>query len=266
MDYQWHYDRANSYLDPFQQGGNYSPERVLSLLSNLPQVGSVSAGQIDPRQFQAGGWSGLQPYAQGAMDLGSRSAMIQAGAAAQGLGGMNPAARAAALSQIARGASANVGAMGLQGAQMGQQAQQFAGGQQMQAMLANQGSNLQADLANQGMQNQLRQGALGLQSQAMGNTYDAASRMAQNKWDWTNMQWQAQQARKAERRQRRASLLGGIGSAIGGLAGSLLGGPAGGMLGAKLFGGAGGGGTSQDWLNNTGAQYAGPYAGGYYGR
>jgi len=61
----------------------------------------------------------LGQYGQMASDLASRSGALQAGHMMQGMGGMNPAARAGAMTQISQGAMAPGAQAGLQGMGMG---------------------------------------------------------------------------------------------------------------------------------------------------
>jgi len=63
----------------------------------------------------APGISQMRQYGYGAMDLASRAGSVQAGNAMLGLGGLNPQARASAMSQISQSAMAPAASAGVQG-------------------------------------------------------------------------------------------------------------------------------------------------------
>jgi len=159
----------------------------------------------------------IRRYGLGEMDLQSRAASLQAGAASQRLGGLNPSARAMGLSEISRGGSGMVGQGVGQSAAMAGQANlaSYQGAMQNRGMM---GNAIQQSL-NQGYAMQ----QIGLQHQ---NAMELA-------------RYQYAQQRKQQQRG------GGFWGAMGSIAGTALGGPFGGMaggwLGRKLFSGGGGG-------------------------
>jgi hypothetical protein len=151
---------ASSGLAEFMGGRAYAPERILSLFDQQYQGPKPQDVQraTNPSITEA------QRYGQGAMDLAGRGAAIQTGTAAQGLGGLNPAARAQALMDISRSASANVGNAGVQGY-----------GQGLQTLQQTQGMNQQAEGMNQNSALTQRAQALGLFGGSLDRTRQAGS-------------------------------------------------------------------------------------------
>jgi hypothetical protein len=201
-------------LQNYMAGGMYAPERMATLLGAAPQMQAPSAQ------------SGLG-YGRAAMGLANRAAMIQAGGAASQLGGMSPAARAAALAQISQAAAGGVGQAGVQGYQTGL------------GMLQNTGqSNLQAQLAQM-------QSRAGLMGQSMGTGAEIGSNIfgtmmsrdlsleeLQQQRDSMRLQYWIEQQRQAlQQQQMENEQSGGLGGFLGGLAGSIFG-PVGSSVGS----------------------------------
>lgn len=209
-------------LTEFGPGGQYAPENIMALLEPILQRGQVP-------QTGAPSLSELQRYGRGAMDIAGRAGSLQAGHAATGLGGLNPAARAAAMSQISQAAGANVGQAGMQG--------MMAGGDWLQrASLANQQAQMQELLQSRGMGGSL----LG---QSMGATAQVGlGRLGQmGGWQLGLQQlWEQMSARmaqqKAAEQQGFWNTLGGLGGAVGTIGGMFMGGPAGAAAGGQLMG------------------------------
>jgi len=211
-----------------------SPQRALEEYGELGDVPDVAAPSMEM----------LRRYQLGAMDVPARGAAIQAGAASQRLGGLNPSARAQALSEISRGGAGMVGAGGGGGGGGGAMAQQ--------AALA----SYQGQMQNRGMLGNAIQQSLG-----QGYAMSQISQQHRNAQEMLRMQQEMQ------RRQQQRS--GGFWGAMGGIAGTALGGPFGGWLGGvagtalggKLFGGGGGGRGQYDYSPPMGGQqnqYASP--------
>lgn len=180
------------YLRDFMAGGQYAPERLNALFEQsygrgIPTISAPSARAGDPYGRQV---------ASGAMGLASRSAAIQAGSAAQGLGGLSPAARVAALSQISRSAAGNVGAIGANAYTQGY-------GQGM-GLLQN------TNLANQNAQMQARMGALGLFEGGVGRAYGAGAAGAQSLIEGIRDYWQRRDAAKREKDKAAGEAIGGV--------------------------------------------------------
>ena len=264
------------YLGNFGQGGAYGPERIMGLFQQqygreLPMISApgnvtaerVSAGPTTQAAFTPS-WSAGNQYGQGAMDLAARSAAIASGNAAQGLGGLSPAARMAALSGISRQAAAGVGEAGINAQMQGlgmqqqtalanQQAQMQDRVRMLQAAMANQSTGLQAGLANQdvamrtalanqGVGMQDRMAMLGLFGQGVQNAYGAGMWSAQALNDSIRNQWQNNyQANQAKQGMMGNAIGGVVGQVAGGLVGGLVGGPPGAAIGAgvgsQIFGG-----------------------------
>lgn len=102
------FGRTSDPFGAYAQGGIYGPERMRELLT--------------PSNFRVNAPSpaaGIR-YGEATMDLASRGARVQAGAAANTLSpGMNPSARISALGQISQQAAGGVGAAGVGGYQSG---------------------------------------------------------------------------------------------------------------------------------------------------
>lgn len=157
----------------------------------------------------------MRRYGLGEIDMQSRAVANQAGAASQRLGGLNPAARTQALSEISRGGAGMIGQGAGQAAQMANQSNlaSFQGTMQDRGMMAN---SIQASL-NQGYAMQ----QIGAQHK--------------NAMDMARMQM---------RNQRNQSRGGGFWGAMGTIGGAVLGGPMGAMIGGSIgnaWGGRGGG-------------------------
>ncbi len=104
-------------LHQFLQGQSMGPDRVNAMFN-------AQAGPMPT--MQAPGVGGMQQYGRGAQDMAARAAALQTGQAYRSMGGMNPAARAAAASQVAQSAAGNVGQAGVQGMMQGGQFMQNA--------------------------------------------------------------------------------------------------------------------------------------------
>jgi hypothetical protein len=139
-------------LDNFGPDGRYSG-------TNIAGTFRQSTGVRGPVQMQQASAQSGMPYGNALMGMASRSAAIQAGNAATQLQGFNPLARTAALAQIARTASADVGNAGVQGTMAGWNMTQ-------QTNAANAGyqqnyNNLMADMFTRGMGNEASYGQFG---------------------------------------------------------------------------------------------------------
>lgn len=174
------------YLGDFTQGGAYAPERIMALFNE-------SYGQDLPMASMPSAGAGMG-YARNAMDLASGSAALQAGNAAQSLRGQGLRGMTAGLSQIARGAGANVGQAGVGAYQQGL------------------GIAQQTGLANQNVMMQARQGALGLFGQSAQNAYGAGQFGANDLTAGIRDYWR----RRDEAKQRKDAAWG---QAIGTVAG-----------------------------------------------
>lgn len=204
-----------------------SPQQALSEYGELGEIPEAAAPSMEM----------LRRYQLGAMDVPARGAAIQAGAASQRMGALNPAARSQALSEVSRGGAGMVGAGGGAGGAMAHQAN----------MASYQGQ----------MQNRMMLGNAIQQSLGQGYAMSQIAQQHRNAQDMMRMQQDMQ------RRQRQRQ--GGFWGAMGGVAGTLAGGPFGGMagnwLGQQLFGGGGGGRNQYDYSSPMGGQqhqYASP--------
>lgn len=205
-----------------------SPEQALKEYGELGDVPEMEAPSMEM----------LRRYQLGAMDVPARGAALQSGAASQRLGGLNPAARSQALSEISRGGSGMVG-MGAGGGGGGW------GGMAQQAAL----TSYQGQMRERGMLGNAIQQSIG-----QGYSMDQLNLQHQNAMERARYQYEMQ------RKQRQRS--GGFWGAMSGIAGTAMGGPFGGAVGGWLGNQFGGGGRSQyDYSSPMGGQqhqYASP--------
>lgn len=187
----------------------------LNQINNMGMEQQGRRAEIDQFTEALGGAPKAEPmsmamtrrYGLGEMDIGGRAAALQAGAASQRLGGMNPAARTMALSEISRGGSGMMG-QGVGGA----------------AQMANQNllASYQGQLQDRQMQGNALQGSIN-----QGYAMEQIGTQHQNALELAKLQFAQQQ-----RLQQRG---GGFWGAMGSLAGTLVGGPFGSALGGYLF-------------------------------
>lgn len=194
----------SSDLDPYASGGQYSPENIVALLNSV--LGAVPT-------MSAPSASMARQYGYGAMDLASRAGAVQAGNAAMGLGGLNPQARAAALSQISQSAMAPAAQAGASGYGQGL------------GLLGNVGqANLGALMQNRGVQS-------GLFGQSLGIGAQSALTQYQNQQEMARLMKQLEMQKYLANQEQET----GIWGAIGGGLGSIFGGPVGGKLFDLIF-------------------------------
>jgi hypothetical protein len=182
----------------------------------------------------------MQRYGYGAMDLAGRGAAAQMGSAATQLSGLNPAARAAALAQMAQAGGGALGQAGLQGMLAGGQLLQGAGQANLQAQLQNLLS--QRGTASEMIGRSLGLGA-GVGQAALGTASAYDQMMQQYLLQRKLMEYQQQMQDKG--------LLGDLGNILGQV-GSFI-------PGGNLFGG---GGQAQQY-NQIPSYIQQPYVGGY---
>lgn len=204
----------------FLPGGQYAPENILQMdpHAQAPQMGAPSV-------------AGMQRYGLGAMDLASRAAGAQTGAAYSQLGGLNPAARATALAQITQAGAGAVGGAGVQG--------YMQGGSMLQGM----------GQANLGAQMQNIAGRRGLMGAALGQTGATARHLPQLQLGQEQMMrnyslqmQQMQMQRRQADEANQAALMGGFGNLVGNVISM---GAGGGMPSPQMMGGAPAGGGFQ---------------------
>jgi len=141
-------------LDEFLPGGAYGPDYWVQRYKEL--AGEIARANT-PTPAEA------QRYAYAIMDPAARASSLQTGIAARGLEGMNPAARAGALSSIAQGGTATASGVASQGYGQGLGALQNTALSNQQAVGNRQG--LLGSLFGSGMQNASNVGLAGLQGQ-----------------------------------------------------------------------------------------------------
>ena len=203
-----------------------SPQRALEEYGELG-----GAPEMAPPSMET-----LRRYQLGAMDVPARTAALQSGAASQRLGGLNPAARSQALSEISRGGSGMVGGGG------------GWSGMPQQAALA----SYQGQMQNRGMLGNAIQQSLG-----QGYAMDRMGLQHRNAQEMMRMQYDMQ-----KRQQRGNSFWNAMGSVVG----TAFGGPVGSAVGNWFGGKFGGGGRGQyDYSSPMGGQQY-QYAPPGYGR
>jgi len=177
-------------LTQFMPGGQFAPENVMN---TYQQAGG---GFFQPQMMSAPSVGGAQGYGMAAMGLAGRGAALNTGFAGQSMGGMSPAARAAALAQVSGQGSASMGQAGVQGMMQG-------GNWMQQANANNQQAGLQAGLANQ-------QDRMNLFGNSMGNLYNTGMFGASTLGSLITGAMQNRDQRRAQNRQATQQLVGNI--------------------------------------------------------
>lgn len=167
-------------------------ERLKRLLAELfpSQVPSMAGPGV----------SQMRQYGYGAMDLASRAGSVQAGNAMLGLGGLNPQARASAMSQISQSAMAPAASAGVQG--------YLGGGGFLQG--ANQ-ANLGALLGERSML-----------SGGLMNTMGLDAQLLMQLRELEQMRKQADLDRWMRDKERKSEMWGQIGQGVGNIVGQVI--------------------------------------------
>lgn len=196
-------------LSSFLPGGRYAGENLPGLFNKL--YGS-NVPMLSPFLTVAPSVGAAQRYGYGAMDLAGRAAGLQTGIAARGVSDLPPAARAAALAQIAQGGASQLGSAGVSGYGMGLQELQ-------RAALANQEARMTAAAANQAALLGEREAMRGLFGTGIGLTAGAgqygAGQHIQALLDYWNQRNQRAAQQEAATGAAIGGLFGGIGSYLG---------------------------------------------------
>lgn len=191
-------------MNEFGAGGRYAPERLGALyrennplspdarINRVPTIGAPSIGAA-------------QRYGYGAMDMAGRAAALQTGVAGRSLEGLNPAARASGLAQIAQSGAGSLASAGVQGYGAGLSALQNTATSNQSARMAALQGNQQAALSQD-------QGNQQLFSQGLNNTLGAAQFGAGSHLQAIIDYWNQRNARNQAREQ---SIWGSVGSLFG---------------------------------------------------